>query len=184
MLTFRAPTRTHLGAALLLGCLAGCSQEPEWGFAFNPPYKGTHIQSLIAPQGKIRIWFDHPLPQFTVRSTGPNTGQIDPSPDDLVPGHAGGGQLPDGRVLSFRCLTQDGVTGTMAFLLDGQPIPQEEPFHLSDGRLFLVTTRGEEVKIVQLNRELVDASDAAELAEIERADPAIAEFIRGAQPKP
>jgi hypothetical protein len=86
-----------------------------------------------------------------------------------------------GRLLSFRCLTQDGTLGTMTFELYGKPFPEENPYQLAEDRLFLVTTRGDEFKAQQLDREIRDAGNKAELEEVVKSDPKISAFVAGAE---
>jgi len=168
-----------LSATFLLLAFVGCLNQPSWGIPMAH-YKHTSIHGLRAPKGTITVWFDQPELKGTVRVTGPNTGQINPSPEDKKPGFDYGQKLDDGRVLSFRCLTEDGAQGTMAFMLNGNPFPHDKPFQLSDGRLFLVTTKGQEVKVHQLNREIRDVDNKAKLDELVKSDPKIATFVADA----
>ena len=69
----------------------------------------------------------------------------------------------------------------MTFKLDGKPFPEENPYQLTKGRLFLVTTKGSEVKIQQLDPVIHDAGNKAELEEVVKSDPKIADFIADAE---
>lgn len=136
---------TQLCAGFVLLAFLGCSNQASWGIP-SATYKHTFIQRLRAPKGTTTVWFDQSSLAGTIVRTGSDTGQINPSPEDKKPGFSFGQKLDDGRVLSFRCLTEDGVQGTMAFNLDGKAFPDDKPFQLSAGRLFLVTTKGKEVR--------------------------------------
>ncbi len=172
---------TSLSAVLFLTCFVGCSKRPSWSIPSNS-FKQTNIQSLVAPKETIRIWFDKdPLLSVNVTGLSTITGQINPSPEDLRSGFGGGAKLKDGRLLNFRCLTQDGTQGTMIFQLDGKSFPENRPFQLTEGRLFLVTTNDNEIKIQQVNREIRDAGNQAELEEVAKSDPKISAFIAAAE---
>jgi hypothetical protein len=178
---FRLSTLLWITLAVACWCF-GCSRQPSpsWGLT-GAAFKQTYIQSLHAPEGTIRIWFDRQEPTLTVRRTGPDLGQVNPSPEDLRRGFYGSEKLEDGRVLSFRCLTETGEHGTMAFELDGEAFPYENPFQLSGGGLFRVNTKGGRVEVKQLLIAIGDEAVPDDLELVAQVDARIAQFIADAE---
>jgi hypothetical protein len=156
------------------------ARQASWGLT-GASFKQTYIQSLHAPEGTIRIWFDRQEPTLTVRRTGPDMGQLNPSPEELRRGFYGSEKLEDGRVLSFRCLTETGEHGTMAFEIDGEPFDHDEkPFQLGGGGLFLVKTKGGQVEVKQLLIAIGDEAVPDDLDIVAQVDARIAQFIADA----
>jgi hypothetical protein len=177
---FRLSTLLWITLAVACWCF-GCSRQPSpsWGMT-GAAFRQTYIQSLHAPEGTIRIWFDREVPTLTVRRTGPDVAQVNPSPEELRRGFYGSEKLEDGRVLSFHCLTEDGSHGTILFKLDGELFPDENPFQISGGGLFLLKTKGGRMEVQQLLIAIGDGIIPDYLDQIVPSNPRIAQFIADA----
>ena len=171
----------RLGIATILVSLTGCSNQPSWCIT-KYDFMGTHITSLVAPEKTtiaINLWFDQEPSEYGLTFIGPDNLPLGSRALD-VSGFSGSGRLSDGRLLTFRCLTQDGSQGTMTFTLSGEPFPAEAPYSLTKGSLFLISTKGADVKIQQVNREIRHPILRARLEEHIGSDPQISAFIADA----
>lgn len=179
--------RIRLTVVLVLFCLSGCGPpaQPQYlkdrGFR-QTGFKGVLVQSMRVRQNNIQIWYDDARGSaLALYHPGKETAL--PPPADNRPGYGGQVGLPDGGVLSFRCFTEDGSQGTMTFTRDRRSVPEDgKSYQLSDGRLFLVTSKDKEIKVEQLDRKLPDDSNSTELESFVKSDPKISAFVAGAKP--
>jgi hypothetical protein len=81
-------------------------------------------------------------------------------------------QLRDNRLVSFRFETKDGKTGPVTI--------NEANYDLANGGLFLVSARGEQIRVKQLKRDLRDLKfEQQNLQAFARKDQEIMEFFSG-----
>jgi hypothetical protein len=79
----------------------------------------------------------------------------------------------DGRRVDWRLETADGKIATLGI--------NNEPYSLSNGHLFIVTTRGEKTQVQQLDRDLSSIQPTNEGCQaFAKSDPTVSRFIRQA----
>jgi hypothetical protein len=133
---------------------AGCSQAPGGGLNSGSFQAGKSLCTLhqFGDRIALAVWADQAQPD------GAAAGEK---------GYIGGMRLSGNRQLDWNCETEDGKHGTVSFKLNGKSLSTDgKPYQLVVGPLFLITTRGEEVTIRQLNPDLSGVSpDKRGLAE-------------------
>jgi hypothetical protein len=117
---------------------------------------------------RVMMWFD--LADEVQGEASGSTGD----PVHKVEGYA---SASDGRRVDWRLETADGQTAT--FSIDG------EPYDLSQGPLFLVRTKGGDVRVEQLERDLTALRPTNESCEaFAKVDPDVTRFVYEARGVP
>lgn len=152
-------------AIVLIGA-GGCQQSTPpgadivFGKTGNSSYTFLHWKEGL----RILIWFD---------VAGEVSGSGSGSTSDPVYRVAGRASASDGRRIDWRVETADGRTAT--FSIDGRS------YDLSKGVLFLVRTKGGDLQVQQLDRDLSAVGPTNESCEaFAETDPDISRFIREA----
>lgn len=151
--------------ALLAGA-SGCRQAtPPGADMVSAKIGDTSYTFLHWKEGlRVMMWFD-----IADEVSGEGSG----STSDPVHRMAGYASAFDGRRVDWRLETEDGRTAS--FSIDGQP------YALSQGALFLITTWGEQTQVRQLSRDLSVIQPTNEGCEaFAEADPDVSSFIREA----
>jgi hypothetical protein len=113
---------------------------------------------------RVMIWFDG---VESVYSQGAG------STTDPIHRQLGYATAPDGRRVEWQLETADGKTATFSI--------NNQPYALSNGRLFLLTMRDEKAQVQQLDRDLASIQPTNESCQaFAKSDPAVSHFIRQA----
>jgi hypothetical protein len=147
---------------LLVGA-SGCQQTtPPGADMVSAKIGDTSYTFLHWKEGlRVMMWFDM-ADEVSAEGSG--------STSDPIHKMEGYASATDGRRVDWRLETADGRTAT--FSIDGQA------YDLSQGALFLITTRGGTTQVRQLNRDLSAVQATNESCEaFATADPDVSSFI-------
>lgn len=152
---------------MLLTAIAGCRRTTPPG-----PDVGSAVIDGAASYTFLRwkeglsvmLWYDI---TESVGSSGSG------STEDPIHRQEGYAAAADGRRVEWHLETADGMTAT--FTIDGQP------YDLTQGTLFLISTREDATQIKQLERDLSNVEPTLESCEaFARSDPDVSDFIAAA----
>jgi hypothetical protein len=155
--------------ALLVGA-SGCQQTTPPGADMASARIGNSSYTFLHWKEGLRVmmWFD-----LAEAVSGEGSG----STSDPVYEAAGFASASDGRRVDWRLETVDGKTAI--FSIDG------EPYDLSQGPLFLVRTKGGDVRVGQLERDLTALRPTNESCEaFAKVDPDVTRFVHEARGVP
>jgi hypothetical protein len=161
----RSRSATLIGVIVLV--LAGCKTRstPSHGGTGGEPY-GKTVASWVLWGDKtaIIVWSDARFYQ---------DGGLSDNGELLTVHRRATHSLFDGPYLEWDFSTPDGRSGRVT--INGFT------YELSDGCLFLVTTRGGEIRVVQLSRDWIwDTSPKEAAKRLAQSDPEVSRFIAAA----
>ena len=108
----------------------------------------------------VMLWFD-----VSNHSSGGHGSTEDP-----VHRHRGSTTTPDGRNVNWELETEDGKTAVFRL--------NKTEYDLLKGRLLLVTTKGENVEVQQLDRDLSSVHDYESARTFGKSDPDVSRFLQ------
>jgi hypothetical protein len=156
-----------LAILLILEFLAGgcASVTPPGPDLVSAKLENTSYLLLHWKEGlRVMIWFDGVEGVYS-QGAGSTT--------DPIHRQLGYATAPDGRRVEWQLETKDGKTATFSI--------NNQPYALSNGRLFLVTARDKQIQVQQLDRDLGSIQPTHESCQaFATSDPAVSHFIRQA----
>lgn len=157
------PSYTWVSMLVVFVAVGGCNGKPTT--ISGSGGGGGSIKDTVAQYGHrdgqmvVTVWSD------CAHIGGAGGGN-----DGLRSEHHGEMSGPDGRRVSWKCETPDGKTGAVRI--------NAATYDLAKGPVFLVSTKGGETQVVQLQRDLSKlAPGQPSLEKLAKDDPDIAAFL-------
>jgi len=161
--------------------LTGCRTIPNVRQVLNPVWESKPESSPTEPPipgidqasisfvswdngGALVVWTD--VSNGTTTSSPPAKTKGE---GYVIKGHHHDRRNSKKARVDFRCVTPDGLTGTVTI--------NDKPFDLAQGFLFLVSTTGDQIDVRQLSRDATHISSRG-FKNLARTDQEIREFFR------